>query len=129
MWEFRRDWFEQKAKPSDDGGYLLGEQACAVVADLQCAFCAGAWIAVARLNGGWFIVCGFNPNPYRETYRKSHYFEERAGIRVHGNIRAQETADLLCWLRSGTQLAGRRLRICLVILYRVIYMASFRRNT
>lgn len=49
MWESRRDWFEQKAAPSDDGGYLLSEQACAMVADLQCAFCAGAWIAVVVL--------------------------------------------------------------------------------
>jgi hypothetical protein len=49
MWELRRDWFEQKAEPPDDGEYLLGEQACAVVVDLQCAFCAGAWIAVVVL--------------------------------------------------------------------------------
>lgn len=48
LWEERRDWFEQKAEP-DDGGYLVSEHACAVVADLQCAFCAGAWIAVVVL--------------------------------------------------------------------------------
>lgn len=49
MWEERRDWFEQKAEPPDEGGYLLSEHACAVIADLQCAFCAGAWIAVVVL--------------------------------------------------------------------------------
>lgn len=49
MWEERRDWFEQNAEPPDDGGYLLGEQASALTADLQCAFCAGAWIAVIVL--------------------------------------------------------------------------------
>jgi len=49
MWEVRRDWFEQEAEPPNDGGYLLSEQACAMVADLQCAFCAGAWIAVVVL--------------------------------------------------------------------------------
>ncbi|MFC6647271.1 hypothetical protein ACFQBQ_17175 [Granulicella cerasi] len=49
IWEERRNWFEQKAEPSDDGGYLLSEHACAMVADLQCAFCAGAWIAVIVL--------------------------------------------------------------------------------
>jgi hypothetical protein len=48
-WELRRNWFEQKAEPPDDGGYLLSEQAGAVVVDLQCAFCAGAWIAVVVL--------------------------------------------------------------------------------
>ena len=45
----RRDWFEQKAEPPDDGGYVLSEQACALTADLQSAFCAGAWIAVIVL--------------------------------------------------------------------------------
>jgi hypothetical protein len=49
MWELRRDWFKRKAEPPDDSGYLLSEQACAVVADLQCAFCAGAWITVVVL--------------------------------------------------------------------------------
>lgn len=49
MWKERRDWFEQNAEPPDDGGYLLSEQACALTADLQCAFCAGAWIAVIVL--------------------------------------------------------------------------------
>jgi hypothetical protein len=49
MWDLRRDWFEQKAEPRDDCGYQLSEQACAMVADLQCAFCAGAWIAVVVL--------------------------------------------------------------------------------
>jgi hypothetical protein len=49
MWEERRDWFEQRAEPPDEGGYLLSEQACALTADLQCAFCAGAWIAVIVL--------------------------------------------------------------------------------
>jgi hypothetical protein len=49
IWEERRNWFEQKAEPSDDCAYLLSEHACATVADLQCAFCAGAWIAVIVL--------------------------------------------------------------------------------
>jgi hypothetical protein len=49
IWEVRRRWFEQKAEPPDDGGYLVSEQACALVADLQSVFCAGAWIAVIVL--------------------------------------------------------------------------------
>lgn len=49
MWEVRQRWFEQKAEQPDDGGYLLSEQACALVADLQCVFCAGARIAVIVL--------------------------------------------------------------------------------
>ena len=49
MCDLRRDWFEQKAEPPADGGYLLSEQACAMVADLQCAFSAGAWLAAVVL--------------------------------------------------------------------------------
>jgi len=49
IWEVRRRWFEQKAEPPNDGGYLVSEQACALVADLQSVFCAGAWIAVIVL--------------------------------------------------------------------------------
>ena len=49
IWEVRRRWFEQKAEPPNDGGYLVSEQACALVADLQSVFCAGAWIAVIIL--------------------------------------------------------------------------------
>ncbi len=48
-WEVRRRWFEQKAKQPDDGGYLVSEQACALIADLQCVFCAGAWLTVLVL--------------------------------------------------------------------------------
>jgi hypothetical protein len=49
VWDFRRAWFEEKAEPPDDGGYLLSEHACAMAADLQCVFCAGAWVAVIVL--------------------------------------------------------------------------------
>lgn len=49
VWNQRAKWFESAAEPSDDGAYILGEQACALSADLQCAFCAGAWIAVIVL--------------------------------------------------------------------------------
>lgn len=49
IWEVRRHWFEQKAEPPDEGGYMVSEQACALVADLQRVFCAEAWIAVIIL--------------------------------------------------------------------------------
>ena len=49
IWDCRRLWFESRAESPGAGGYLLSEQACALVADLQCAFCAGAWIAVIVL--------------------------------------------------------------------------------
>lgn len=49
IWETRQRWFEQRTESPGEGGYLVSEQACALLADLQCAFCAGAWIAVVVL--------------------------------------------------------------------------------
>jgi hypothetical protein len=51
LWNERRDWFEKLADPPGEwGGYLLGEQSCALSADVQSAFCAGAWLAVILLS-------------------------------------------------------------------------------
>ena len=49
-WEERRLWFEeQEAAASAAGAQRLSEQACALMVDLQAAFCAGAWTAVVIL--------------------------------------------------------------------------------
>lgn len=52
VWNERRAWFENLAE--QDGGFLLGEQALAIVADLQAAYCAGAWVAalILAFSGG-----------------------------------------------------------------------------
>ena len=50
-WRDRQDWFwltEELAR--GEGSYLLSEQACALTADIQAAFCAGAWIAAIVLS-------------------------------------------------------------------------------
>jgi hypothetical protein len=49
-WDKRRSWFESAEESHrGDGNYLVSEQACALIADVQSAFCAGAWIAVIVL--------------------------------------------------------------------------------
>jgi hypothetical protein len=51
LWEERRSWFEdtdQRLEPKL-GCCFASEQACAIAADVQAAFCAGAWIAVLVL--------------------------------------------------------------------------------
>ena len=49
-WEARRKWFEaQEQIFRGEGGYLVSEQACALIADVQAVFCAGAWLAVIIL--------------------------------------------------------------------------------
>lgn len=50
-WEARRHWFESlNEATAGQGGYMLSEQACAITADVQAAFCAGAWVAVIVLS-------------------------------------------------------------------------------
>jgi hypothetical protein len=49
-WERRRAWFEHVEESARGGGsFLVSEQACALAADVQAAFCAGAWAAVIML--------------------------------------------------------------------------------
>jgi hypothetical protein len=49
-WEQRRAWFENVEEGARGGGsFLVSEQACALTADVQAAFCAGAWAAVIVL--------------------------------------------------------------------------------
>jgi len=51
IWEQRRSWFEAvEEKAQGEGSYLVSEQACALTADVQAAFCAGAWAGVIILS-------------------------------------------------------------------------------
>ena len=50
LWDERRLWFEeQEAQRSRNGAARPSEQACALMIDLQAAFCGGAWSAVIIL--------------------------------------------------------------------------------
>jgi len=50
LWESRRRWFEDLAESSAGGGaYIVSEQACALLGEVQTTFCAGAWVAVIVL--------------------------------------------------------------------------------
>ena len=50
IWSDRRNWFEdQIAEHQGHGSYLLSEQACALMMEVQACYCAGAWIAVVVL--------------------------------------------------------------------------------
>ena len=47
VWESRRCWFEeQNDSIAGEGSYFVSEQACALLGEVQTAFCAGAWVAV-----------------------------------------------------------------------------------
>lgn len=50
QWEARRTWFEAYIFHYEElGTYLVGEQASALVSEVQSCFCAGAWAAVVML--------------------------------------------------------------------------------
>lgn len=49
-WESRQRWFEEKGESYQGvGSYFVSEQACALIGEVQTAFCAGAWLAVIVL--------------------------------------------------------------------------------
>jgi len=51
VWEKRREWFEStEARARGEGSYFTSEQACALTADVQACFCAGAWTAVVIVS-------------------------------------------------------------------------------
>ena len=50
LWEDRRIWFELLLDQHESlGSYLVSEQACALIAEAQSCFCAGAWVSVIIL--------------------------------------------------------------------------------
>lgn len=50
LWNQRRDWFEnQVAEYEGHASYLVSEQACALMVEVQSCYCAGAWVAVIVL--------------------------------------------------------------------------------
>jgi hypothetical protein len=95
LWETRQRWFEQKAEPSDEGGYVISEQACALLADLQCAFCAGAWITVivlaaAAIDAHLHDVEGFTGNAKHAiddagADPRLHKLRKRRNALIHSN--------------------------------------------
>jgi len=49
-WESRQRWFEGQGESyQGEGSYFVSEQACALIGEVQTAFCAGAWLAVIVL--------------------------------------------------------------------------------
>lgn len=51
IWDARREWFETQFDIEQRGGaYIIGEQATALLVDLQSIFCAGAFISSIILS-------------------------------------------------------------------------------
>lgn len=73
LWEARRNWFEAKFNIEKRGGaaYVFGEQATALLIELQAVFCAGAYISAILI--GRAII-------------DAHLREVEAGTRFDGGI-------------------------------------------
>ena len=78
-WEARKLWFESLGDSfvNEHASYGLSDQACALVGEVQTAFCAGAWItvlvmaiAVAESHFGEFGYSDFTDNPTLHNLRK-----------------------------------------------------------
>jgi hypothetical protein len=49
-WDKREIWFIKQVEDHQGvGSYVISEQACALIAEVQTVFCAGAWLAVIVL--------------------------------------------------------------------------------
>ena len=76
-WDERRLWFEEREAGFASGGAGdLSEQACALMIDLQAAYCAGAWSAVVILAAA--IV---DAQSLYSGFRGDGLSEERAWLR------------------------------------------------
>lgn len=94
VWEARRLWFESLGDSfvNEHASYGLSDQACALVGEVQIAFCAGAWVtvvvmamAVVESHIGEFGRSELTDNPMLQTLRKRrnsivHCQAKRPGI-------------------------------------------------
>jgi hypothetical protein len=51
IWNERQKLFEKcEEEYRGEGSYIVSDQACALIAEVECVFCAGAWVAVIILT-------------------------------------------------------------------------------
>ena len=85
-WDERRLWFEeQEAAASAAGAQRLSEQACALMVDLQAAYCAGAWTAVVILAAAIADAQAYHAGFPRDDRR-----DDRAWLRALRNSLVHE---------------------------------------
>lgn len=120
-WDERRLWFEeQEAAATAAGAGALSEQACALMIDLQAAFCAGAWTAAVVLAAAITDAQAFHAG-----FPRDDMSAERAWLRGLRNALLHEDRSnpVLTiedqWTRRGDweKLARRAVRVALATLY------------
>ena len=120
-WDERRLWFEERESSYAQGGVSdLSEQACALMIDLQVAYCAGAWSAVgilaAAIVDAQSLHRGFPPDGLTE---------ERAWLRgLRNRLLHEDSSDPALtiedqWTRRGDwqRMAKRAVEVALGVVY------------
>jgi len=50
LWTERQSWFERELLDREqEGSFLVSEQGCALIGEVQMSYCAGAWVSVIVL--------------------------------------------------------------------------------
>lgn len=120
-WDERRLWFEEEEAAAARGGAgALSEQACALMIDLQAAFCAGAWTAVVVL-----AAAIADAQAYHAGFPRDAHSEERAWLRGLRNALVHEdrakpviTIEDQWTRRSDWERAAKRaVKVALATLY------------
>lgn len=120
-WDERRLWFEeQEAAQTRGGATAISEQACALMIDLQAAFCAGAWTAVVILAAAIADAQAFHAG-----FPQDDMTEERAWLRglrnalVHENRKTPAITIEDQWTKRDQweEAARRAVRVALATLY------------
>lgn len=120
-WDERRLWFEEREAAHAQGGARdLSEQACALMIDLQVAYCAGAWSAVVILAAA--IV---DAQSLYSGFRSDGLTEERAWLRsLRNRLLHEDRSDPVLtiedqWTKRGDwqRRAKRAVEVALGVVY------------
>lgn len=122
-WDERRLWFEeQEARYAQGGAGALSEQACALMIDLQAAFCAGAWSGVVILAAAIADAQAFHSG-----FPNDGQTQDRAWLRglrnalVHEDRKSPAITVEDQWTKRGEweKAARRAVRVALATIYAV----------
>lgn len=110
IWSERRFWFEElESLAGQSGAPSPSEQACALMIDLQSAFCAGAFSAVVVLAAA-IVEAQIGRRPQSEAERKARrWLQDLRNKLVHENRESPAITVEDHWLRRGEwERAARR---------------------
>ena len=80
VWKARKEWYEKHIFEYEEAGsYLVGEQASALLFDVQSCFCVGAWVSVILVSYSVIEAHLRETNPKSKKRNLSSCFKKRDG--------------------------------------------------